>query len=532
MAQLKDLIVAGATRLIGAAYGSSLQLSGTLTIANTTDLSGTSYTGPALVIGGLYTAAHMEIDANEIQAKTNSATTASLYLNNDGGTVYANGQAIVLTNDTRLSNARTPTAHASTATTYGVGTTTNYGHVKLVSGELADTTDYNNGEAAAAAHTHAQYLTAIQHRYINVNNTPILTTAGTALTLSAGTGISLSGDSNSNGVVTINCTVTGGGGGGGDGNSYHTTGSWSNLTYTATAVGGAGALAFTIPTGTTSTTVALGNHIHSDYLTSHLYRPISLNGTPFLTNTVSTQLDLTGGYGINIASGDNGTATITTTGQSIPYIIGTGTTAGRWSASCGAITEYIDGQMILYKTPVAGASTTYLKMNNLAQKIVYRTGSSAAGGASKLTTHYAKNTTILLVYSSQIDGWISVNFYAASNTWRNIRLNGTTTDFLGTGNSTGALNISGGTGILVTGASGIITIASQFFADDLSSGLNGPLEITSAGRIQPLSCSNKGTILWYNGSTWTALTPPNDLQDHILHISSGNVVYWSGTSPT
>lgn len=47
-----------------------------------------------------------------------------------------------------------------------------------------------------------------------------------------------------------------------DTNYYHTTGSWSGLTYTATANGGAGALAFTIPTGTTATTVAVGNHTH------------------------------------------------------------------------------------------------------------------------------------------------------------------------------------------------------------------------------------------------------------------------------
>ena len=46
-------------------------------------------------------------------------------------------------------------------------------------------------------------------------------------------------------------------------NYYHTTGSWNGLTYTATANGGAGALAFTIPTGTSATTVAVGNHTHS-----------------------------------------------------------------------------------------------------------------------------------------------------------------------------------------------------------------------------------------------------------------------------
>ena len=47
-----------------------------------------------------------------------------------------------------------------------------------------------------------------------------------------------------------------------DTNYYHTTGSWNGLTYTATANGGAGALAFTLPTGTSATTVAVGNHTH------------------------------------------------------------------------------------------------------------------------------------------------------------------------------------------------------------------------------------------------------------------------------
>ena len=48
-----------------------------------------------------------------------------------------------------------------------------------------------------------------------------------------------------------------------DTNYYHSTGSWNNLTYTATANGGAPELQFTIPTGTTSSTVALGNHTHN-----------------------------------------------------------------------------------------------------------------------------------------------------------------------------------------------------------------------------------------------------------------------------
>lgn len=45
---------------------------------------------------------------------------------------------------------------------------------------------------------------------------------------------------------------------------YHKTGTWSGLTYTAQAVNSASALSFTIPTGTTSTTVARGDHDHDD----------------------------------------------------------------------------------------------------------------------------------------------------------------------------------------------------------------------------------------------------------------------------
>lgn len=48
-----------------------------------------------------------------------------------------------------------------------------------------------------------------------------------------------------------------------DTNWYHKTGTWNGLTYTAAKVGSPEDLAFTIPTGTTSTTVALGNHTHA-----------------------------------------------------------------------------------------------------------------------------------------------------------------------------------------------------------------------------------------------------------------------------
>ena len=68
--------------------------------------------------------------------------------------------------------------------------------------------------------------------------------------------------------------------------SYHTTGSWNGLTYTATAVGNAGALAFTIPTGTTSTTVAAGNHTHT--FASLTNKPTTLSGYGITDGTAAS----------------------------------------------------------------------------------------------------------------------------------------------------------------------------------------------------------------------------------------------------
>jgi hypothetical protein len=78
-------------------------------------------------------------------------------------------------------------------------------------------------------------------------------------------------------------------------NYYHTTGSWSGLTYTATANGGAGALAFTLPTGTTSTTVAAGNHTHTSSIKNSSGTAVTslAHGTTYTLTAGDTSVNFT-----------------------------------------------------------------------------------------------------------------------------------------------------------------------------------------------------------------------------------------------
>lgn len=94
-------------------------------------------------------------------------------------------------------------------------------------------------------------------------------------------------------------------------------------------------------------------------------------------------------------------------GQTIPYIVGTGTTAGTWTGTLTGLTAYYDGLLILYKTPVAGATTTTLNLNSLGAKTIY------TSGTTKLTTHFPINQPMLLVYSTDTDDgcWKAVDFY-------------------------------------------------------------------------------------------------------------------------
>ena len=90
------------------------------------------------------------------------------------------------------------------------------------------------------------------------------------------------------------------------------------------------------------------------------------------------------------------------------FIKGTGSTAGTWLGSSDRITSYYDGLSILYKVPVAGASTTTLKINSLAAKTIY------LFNTTKLTTQFPVNSILHLVYheSLQSGAWYCNDYYA------------------------------------------------------------------------------------------------------------------------
>lgn len=125
-----------------------------------------------------------------------------------------------------------------------------------------------------------------------------------------------------------------------------------------------------------------------------------------------------GGYdGTNVtASGVQDLATVINSSGSNGLVIhevsdSGSTTAGTWLASNSEITALTDGLTIRYKLVVAGAATTTLNLNNLGAKTVYRFNST------KLTTHYAVHSYIILTYNSSLNSgcWITVDGYDSNS---------------------------------------------------------------------------------------------------------------------
>jgi len=111
----------------------------------------------------------------------------------------------------------TPASHASTATTYGIGTTSTYGHVKLATGDMNGATN-TDGVAVSKNHTHSQYapkaspaLTGTPTAPTAADGTNTTQIATTAFVQSAvAQGLSVSDAMVYKGTITLGATSPGG----------------------------------------------------------------------------------------------------------------------------------------------------------------------------------------------------------------------------------------------------------------------------------------------------------------------------------
>jgi hypothetical protein len=97
--------VTGTLNVTGNTTLSTAKVTGTLTLTKTTDAEGAVNNGPALIVGGEVTAAHIEVDNNEVMAKSNATTATTLYLNANGGTVYV-GKTVSVTEAGTIDSGR------------------------------------------------------------------------------------------------------------------------------------------------------------------------------------------------------------------------------------------------------------------------------------------------------------------------------------------------------------------------------------------------------------------------------------------
>ena len=127
-------------------------------------------------------------------------------------------------------------------------------------------------------------------------------------------------------------------------------------------------------------------------------------------------LDDTGNLSVAGAISESGTKLenkYATKSEGVYYVEGlTTTTAGIWEGTNSRITSYYDGLTINFKVGVAGGDSTNgttLNINGLGAKPCY------LRGTTKITTHYAVGTMVILSYNATTGAFYSGDYDANSN---------------------------------------------------------------------------------------------------------------------
>lgn len=200
------------------------------------------------------------------------------------------------------------------------------------------------------------------------------------------------------------------------------------------------------------------------------------------------------------------------------YIEGTGTTEGVWLGSHSDIKEYYNGLTILYKIGIAGIggdNPTTLNINNLGATPLY------LRGTTRVTTHYAVNTVIQLVYTT-VDGvgrWYTgdsdtntTNSAASGNTSSKIFLIGRTSQSTTGGTTYSHDTVYVDTSGRICGTAGVYT--NKLVVPTTSGG--STYGVGTSGQILK---SNGTTSYWGNETTYSAGTGINIASDGTISVS-------------
>lgn len=118
---------------------------------------------------------------------TDTATKNVEKTTNKKTTIEGNGNATDYPSTSAVVGYAAPKNHATTDTTYGVGTTQKYGHVKLVTGDMNGKTNVD-GQVPSLNHTHGQYANLAGAAFTgNVTIGGNLTVNGTTTTIESST---------------------------------------------------------------------------------------------------------------------------------------------------------------------------------------------------------------------------------------------------------------------------------------------------------------------------------------------------------